>query len=81
MADDPDVVSTGSLLGPARSVRLRLVRAANVTLGTDPSLEDLFRARYEGTPPRVRVRGRLVTIEYRPGSWAWRWTMPPPARS
>jgi class 3 adenylate cyclase len=73
MADDPDVVSTGSLLGPAGSVRLRLVRAANVTLGTDPSLEDLFRGRYEGTPPRVRVRGGLVTIEYgprlRPGDW------------
>ena len=43
MADDPDVVSTGSLLGPARSVRLRLVRAANVALRTDPSLEDLYR--------------------------------------
>src|SRR4029450_13918466 len=52
---------------------LRLVRAANLTLGTDPSLEDLFRGRYEGTPPRVRVRGGLVTIEYgprlRPGDW------------
>jgi class 3 adenylate cyclase len=73
MVDDPDVVSSGSLFGPARSVRLRLVRATNVTLGTDPSLVDLYRARYEGTPPRVRVRGGLVTIEYgprlRPGDW------------
>jgi class 3 adenylate cyclase len=73
MADDPRVVQSGPLLGPARSVRLRLVRAANVTLGTDPSLEDLYRARYEGSPPKVRVRGGTVTVEYgpsfRPPGW------------
>ena len=73
MADDPHLVPTGSLLGPARSVRLRLVRAVNVTLGTDPALVDLYRARYEGAPPKVRVRGGLVAIEYgprlRPGDW------------
>jgi class 3 adenylate cyclase len=73
MADDPDLVVPGSPLGLPRSVRLRLVRAANVALGTDPSLEELYRARYEGAPPKVRVRGGLVAIEYgprlRPGDW------------
>ena len=73
MADDPEVAPPASPLGPARSIRLRLVRAANVALGTDPSLQELYRARYEGAPPRVRVRGGLVAIEYgprlRPGDW------------
>jgi class 3 adenylate cyclase len=73
MADIPEVLPSGSLLGPPRVVRLRLVRAANITLGTDPSLVDLYRARYEGAPPKVRVRGGLITIEYgpriRPGDW------------
>jgi class 3 adenylate cyclase len=74
MADDPAAVGPGSLLGPARGVRLRLVRAVNVTLETDPSVTDLYRARFEGTPPRVRVRGGLVAIEYgprfRPTDWS-----------
>jgi class 3 adenylate cyclase len=73
MADDPRVVPSGFLLGPARGVRLRLVRAANVTLGTDPSLEDLYQARYQGAPPKVQVRGGLIAIDYRPrlrpGDW------------
>ena len=68
MVDDPARARPGSLLGPPRSVRLRLVRAANVTLGTDPSLVDLYQARYEGAPPKVRARGGLVAIEYGPGS-------------
>jgi class 3 adenylate cyclase len=73
MVDDVASVPPGSLLGPPRSVRLRLVRAANVTLGTDPSLADLYAARYEGAPPRVRARGGVITIEYgprfRPADW------------
>jgi class 3 adenylate cyclase len=64
----------GSLLGPPRSVRLHLVRAPKVTLGTDPSLAELYRARYEGTPPKVRDWGGLITIEYgprfRPTDWS-----------
>ena len=56
MADDVARAQPGSLLGPSRSVRLRLVRANNVTLGTDPSLAELYHARYEGSPPRVRER-------------------------
>jgi class 3 adenylate cyclase len=73
MVDDGTFGQPGSMLGPPRSVRLRLVRAPNVTLGADPSLAELYRARYEGTPPKVRNRGGVVTIEYgprfRPGDW------------
>ena len=73
MVDDPASAQPGSLLGPPRSVRLRLVRASNVALGTDPSLVDLYHARYEGAPPRVRTRGGLIAIEYgprfRPADW------------
>jgi class 3 adenylate cyclase len=76
MADDVARAQPGSLLGPSRSVRLRLVRASNVTLGTDPSLAELYHARYEGSPPRVRERGGVITIEYgprfRPADWAGR---------
>jgi class 3 adenylate cyclase len=74
MVDDGTFGQPGSLLGPPRSVRLRLVRAPSVTLGADPSLAELYRARYEGTPPKVRDRGGVVTIEYgprfRPGDWS-----------
>jgi class 3 adenylate cyclase len=63
----------GSPLGSARSWRLRLVRAANLTLGTDPSLAEPYRARFEGAPPRVRARSGVVSIEYgprfRPPGW------------
>jgi class 3 adenylate cyclase len=64
----------GFALGSARSWRLRLVRAANLTLGTDPGLAEPYRARFEGAPPRVRVRSGVVTVEYgprfRPGEWS-----------
>jgi class 3 adenylate cyclase len=73
MADDPAAARPGSLLGSTRTLRLRLVRAVNVGLGTDPSLPDSYRTRFEGAPPKVRARGGVVTIEYgprfRPPGW------------
>ena len=66
MADEPANASSGSLLGPARNMALRLVRASNLTLGTDPSMAEPYRTRFEGAPPRVGVRDGVVTIEYRP---------------
>ena len=66
MADEPADALWGSLPGPARNMALRLVRAANVTLGTDPSMVEPYQARFEGAPPRVGVRDGVVTIEYRP---------------
>jgi class 3 adenylate cyclase len=73
MAGDLSAAQPGSPLGAARSWRLRLVRAGNITIATDPSLPELYRARFDGAPPRVRVRGGVVAIEYgprfRPSDW------------
>jgi class 3 adenylate cyclase len=66
MVDEPAAAQPGSLVGPVRDVRLRLVRAANMTIGTDPSLPELYRTRFQGSPPKVRVRGGVVAIEYGP---------------
>jgi class 3 adenylate cyclase len=56
----------GPPLDPGRAWRLRLVRASNVTIGADDALQDLYRARFEGPPPKVRVRGGVVGVEYGP---------------
>jgi class 3 adenylate cyclase len=73
VAGDLTAAQPGSPLGSARSWRLRLVRAANLTIATDPLLQELYRTRFEGAPPRVRVRGGVVAIEYgprfRPSDW------------
>ena len=47
MADEPAIAQPGFPLGPASARRLRLVRATNVTLGTDPSLPEPYRARFD----------------------------------
>jgi class 3 adenylate cyclase len=76
VADDLPAARAGSPFGPARSWRLRLVGGAGIRLDSDPSLSDLYRARFEGTPPRVRGRGGVVTVEYgpsfRPSDWGRR---------
>lgn len=61
-------------VGPATSGRLVFLSGApNVTLRGDPGLSDLYRARFEGPVPRVRVRGGVVTIHYPRFSWFdWR---------
>jgi hypothetical protein len=73
VAGDLSAAPPGAPLGSARSWRLRLVRAANLTIATDPALPDLYRTRFEGAPPKVRVRGGVVAIEYgprfRPSDW------------
>jgi hypothetical protein len=40
--------------------------ASHLTIRADGSLEDLYRARFEGRVPDVRVEGGTVTIKYRP---------------
>jgi class 3 adenylate cyclase len=76
VADDLTTTQPGSLLGAARSWRLRLVRAGNLTIAADPWLPELYQAQFEGAPPKVRVRGEVVAIEYgprfRPGDWGRR---------
>jgi class 3 adenylate cyclase len=60
MADDLSAAQPGSPLGPVRNWQLRLIRAANITIDTDPALPDLYRTRFDGAPPKVRIRGRVV---------------------
>jgi hypothetical protein len=40
--------------------------AAHLTIRVDGSMEDLYRARFEGKAPDVRVEGGTVTVKYRP---------------
>ena len=40
--------------------------ASHLTIRADGSMEDLYRARFEGKIPDVRVKGGTVTVKYRP---------------
>jgi len=52
-------------LGSLRSGHLLFVSgASNVTVHADPSMEDLYRARFEGQVPTVRVQDGTISIEY-----------------
>jgi hypothetical protein len=54
-------------LGSVAMGRLVFIRgAAHLTIGVDPSMADLYRARFEGKMPEVRVDGGTVTVKYRP---------------
>src|SRR5215207_11769609 len=54
-------------LGSSSSGHLLFVSgASNVTIHADPSMEDLYRARFKGQVPTVRVKGGTITIEYPP---------------
>jgi hypothetical protein len=54
-------------LGSVELGRLVFVRgAAHLTIGVDAAMEDLYRARFEGKVPEVRVDGGTVTVKYRP---------------
>ena len=39
--------------------------ASHLTIGVDGSMEDLYRARFEGKVPDIRVDGGTVTVKYR----------------
>jgi hypothetical protein len=62
--------SDKELTAPLGSVdlgRLVFVRgAAHLTIGVDAAMADLYRARFEGKVPEVRVDGGTVTVKYRP---------------
>jgi hypothetical protein len=62
--------SDKELAAPLGSVdlgRLVFVRgAAHLTIGVDAAMADLYRARFEGKVPEVRVDGGTVTVKYRP---------------
>jgi hypothetical protein len=54
-------------LGSVDLGRLVFVRgAAHLTIAVDAAMADLYRARFEGKVPEVRVDGGTVTVKYRP---------------
>jgi hypothetical protein len=54
-------------LGSVDRGRLVFVRgAAHLTIGVDASMEDLYRARFEGKVPHIQVDEGTVTFNYRP---------------
>lgn len=55
-------------LGAAQTGRLVFARgASHLTIGVDGTMEDLYRARFEGRAPEVRDDGSTVTVKYRLG--------------
>lgn len=61
-------------VGGATSARLVFLSGApSVRLSGDPAIAELYRARFEGAVPRVRVRDGVVTVQYGRFSWLdWR---------
>ena len=52
-------------LGSITHGRLQFTRgAANVVLRADYSMDDLYRARFDGPPPEVHARDGAVTVRY-----------------
>jgi hypothetical protein len=62
--------STGELaepLGASQKARLVFSRGvSHLTVRTDGSMQDLYRARFEGKVPDVRAEDGTVTVRYRP---------------
>lgn len=55
-----------SPLGSANAGHLVFTRgAAHLTIGTDRSMDDLYRARFDGRVPTIRTEGGTVTVAYR----------------
>ncbi|HET9672836.1 MAG TPA: hypothetical protein VFQ40_08325 [Actinomycetota bacterium] len=57
----------GAPLGSVQMGRLVFTRgASDLTIGVDPAMDDLFRARFDGKVPQVEVDRGTVTVQYRP---------------
>jgi hypothetical protein len=54
-------------LGSVEMGRLVFTRgASHLTIGADGSMDDLFRARFDGKVPEIGVDGGTVSVKYRP---------------
>ena len=54
-------------LGSVETGRLVFTRGvSHLTIGVDASMDDLFRARFDGKVPEVGVDGGTVSVKYRP---------------
>jgi hypothetical protein len=61
------VEELAATLGSVNMGRLVFARgAAHLTIGVDGSTADLYRARFEGKVPNIRVDQGTVTVKYRP---------------
>lgn len=61
------VEESAAPLGSVDVGRLVFTRGvSHLTIGVDASMEDLYRARFEGKVPDVGVEGGTVTVRYRP---------------
>ena len=64
-ANNPAGGDFSTPLGASPSGRLQFTRgAANVVLRADSSMDDLYRARFDGPPPEVHARDGAVTVRY-----------------
>lgn len=72
--DDSTIGSVNAApLGGLREARLVFRNgASNVVLRGDASLAELYRARFEGSVPQVRLRDGVVSVQYRGGFFDWR---------
>jgi hypothetical protein len=70
MSEMTKTATTTELTAPLGSVemgRLEFTRgASHLTIGVDPSMDDLFRSRFDGKVPEVAVDGGTVSVKYRP---------------
>ena len=73
-AGSASAASSFAPLGSTTSARLVFISGAPyMTLHGDPALPDLYRARFSGAIPKVRVRDGTVTVRYGRLSWfEWR---------
>ena len=73
--DTPETALHGSSaapLGGLSSARLHFRSgASDVTIFGDPELTELYRATFDGSVPQVRLRGGVVSVQYR-GMFDWR---------
>lgn len=61
-------------VGGLTSARLLFRSGANaLTLGGDRDLADLYRARFDGPAPQVRLRDGTVTVQYKGFGKPWDW--------
>jgi DNA-binding MarR family transcriptional regulator len=61
-----------SPVGGLERARLLFRSGANELLIRGAELDDLYRARFEGAVPQVRLRDGVVTVQYK-GRWQWDW--------
>jgi DNA-binding MarR family transcriptional regulator len=72
--DEPTTAERAAPVGGLTSARLLIRSGFNeLTLRSAGDLIDLYRARFEGVIPEVRLRGDTVSLRYKGGIMPWDW--------